>query len=128
LIRLDWRAVGAGMVAGLAFAIPAGLIGAVVVQDETSNGVFVFFLVIMIGMLAAGFVAGSKRPDAPFTHGAAAAAAAYVVAQLVTLVVRLATGSDLRSPVVYVFNLLLMASVGVVGALIAERRNARAEA
>jgi ABC-type transport system involved in multi-copper enzyme maturation permease subunit len=115
------------MLAGLALAVPAGLIGAIVVEDETSNGVFVFFLVIMIGMLAAGFVAGSKRPDTPFIHGAAAAAATYVVAQGITLIVRAATGSELRSPVVYVFNLLLMASIGVVGALVAERRNARVQ-
>ena len=38
---------------------------------------------------------------------------------------QLAKGSDLRSPTVYVFNLLLMASIGVVGGFIAERRNAR---
>ena len=122
---LAWRAVGAGVLAGLVLALPAGLIGAVVVNDESNNGVFGFFLVIMAGMLVAGFVAGSKRPDFPLTHGAAAAVGAYAIAQVVTILVRLINDSKLRSPLVYLFNALLMASLGVVGGLIAERRNAR---
>jgi putative membrane protein (TIGR04086 family) len=123
--KLDFKAVGAGVLAALVLALPAGLIGAVVVTDESNNGVFVFFLVIMAGMLVGGFVAGSKRPDSPLTHGAAAAVIAYAVAQFVTVIVRVVGDNKLRSPVVYVFNLLLMASIGVVGGLIAERRNAR---
>jgi peptidoglycan/LPS O-acetylase OafA/YrhL len=122
---IDWRAVGAGVVAALALALPAGLIGAVVVDDESNNGVFVFFLVIMAGMLVGGFVAGSKRPDSPLTHGAVAAVLAYALAQTVTVIVRILGDTTLRSPVVYVFNALLMASLGVVGGLVAERRNAR---
>lgn len=124
---IDWRAVGAGVVAALALALPAGLIGAVVVEHESNNGVFVFFLVIMAGMLAGGFVAGSKRPDSPLTHGALAGTAAYVVAQVVTVFVRVLDGADLRSPAVYVFNALLAASLGIVGGLVAERRHARLE-
>jgi putative membrane protein (TIGR04086 family) len=126
LIRdIDWRAVGAGVVAALVLALPAGLIGAVVVSDESNNGVFAFFLVIMAGMLIGGFVAGSKRPDSPLTHGALAAVIAYALAQAVTVLVRILGDSTLRSPVVYVFNALLMASIGCVGGLVAERRNAR---
>jgi hypothetical protein len=59
------------------------------------------------------------------THGAVAAVIAYAAAQTVTVIVRVVGDNKLRSPVVYVFNLLLMASLGVVGGLIAERRNAR---
>jgi hypothetical protein len=76
-------------------------------------------------MLAAGFVAGSKRPDTPFVHGAVAAAIGYVGVQTLTVLVNLLEGSSLKSPVVYIFNVLLAGSFGVVGALIAERRNAR---
>ena len=122
---IEWRAVGAGVVAALALALPAGMIGAVVVDDESNNGVFVFFLVIMAGMLVGGFIAGSKRPDSPLTHGALAGAAAYALAQVVTILIRVLDGTDLRSPVVYIFNALLAASLGIVGGLVAERRNAR---
>jgi putative membrane protein (TIGR04086 family) len=124
-VNVDWRAVGAGAITALVLAIPAGVISAIVVDDNSANGVFAFYVVIIIGMLAGGFVAGSKRPDAPLTHGALAAAVAYLVSQAVTLAVKAARGSDLRSPAVYVFNLLLMASIGVVGGFIAERRNTR---
>ena len=124
-MRIDWRAVGAGVAAALVVALPAGLIGAVVVNDESNSGVFVFFLVIMAGMLLGGFVAGSKRPDSPLTHGAIAAVLAYALAQTVTVLVRVLGDAKVRSPVVYVFNALLMASLGVVGGLVAERRNAR---
>jgi putative membrane protein (TIGR04086 family) len=124
-VNVDRRAVAAGAITALVLAIPAGVISAIVVDDNSSNGVFAFYVVIIMGMLAGGFVAGSKRPDAPLTHGALAAAVAYLVSQAITLVVKAARGSDLRSPAVYVFNLLLMASIGVVGGFIAERRNTR---
>jgi putative membrane protein (TIGR04086 family) len=123
-MSIDWRAVRAGAIAALVFAAPAGIVSAIVVDDDSSNAVFVFYVVIIIGMLAGGFVAGSKRPDAPLTHGALAAATAYVIAQALAVVIKLAKGSDVRPPAVYVFNLLLMASIGVVGGFIAERRNA----
>jgi putative membrane protein (TIGR04086 family) len=123
--RIDWRAVGVGVIATLVLALPAALIGAIVVTDESNNGVFAFFLVIMAGMVVGGFVAGSKQPDSPLTHGALAAVIGYAAAQTVTILVRVVDGSKLRSPVVYVFNALLMASLGVVGGLVAERRNAR---
>jgi len=123
-VSIDWRAVRLGAIAALVLAIPAGIISALVVDDDSGNGAFVFYIVIIVGMLAGGFVAGSKRPDAPLTHGALAAATAYLIAQAVTLVVKAIDGADLRSPAVYAFNLLLMASVGIVGAVVAERRNA----
>ncbi len=124
-MSIDWRAVWAGAVAALILAIPVGIISAIVVDDNSGPGVSVFYVLLIIAMLAGGFVAGSKRPDAPLTHGALAAAVAYVVSQAITLMIKAARGSELRSPAVYVFNLLLMASIGIVGGFIAERRNAQ---
>jgi len=124
-VSIDWRAVRAGAIVALVFAAPAAIVSAIVVDDDSGTVVFVFYVVIIIGMLAGGFVAGSKRPDTPLTHGAVAAATAYVIAQALAVLIKLAKGSDVRSPAVYVFNLLLMASIGVVGGFIAERRNAR---
>jgi putative membrane protein (TIGR04086 family) len=109
-------------------AVPAGVISAIVVDNDSSNAVFVFYVVIIVGVLAGGFVAGSKRPDAPLTHGAVAGAVAYAIAQALTLVVKVVRGSELHSPAVYVFDLLLMASIGTVGGYIAEWRNARTTA
>jgi hypothetical protein len=126
MAKIDWRAAATGALAALVLVLPAALIGAIVVSDDANNGVFAFYFVIMAGMLAGGFVAGSKRPDAPLTHGAVAALLAYALAQGLALLVKAVAGSKLRSPAVYVFDALLMASLGVVGGLIAERRNARA--
>lgn len=120
---IDWRAVGAGVVAALVLALPAGLIGAIVVTKNSDNRVFVFLLAILAGMFVGGFVAGSKQPDTPLTHGALAGAVAYLVAQTATVFVGVFSNNDLKSPVVYVFNTLLSASFGVVGGLVAERRN-----
>jgi hypothetical protein len=121
MARIDWRAVMFGAGAALALAGPAALIGAVLIDDDSNNGVFVFYVVIFAGMLAGGFVAGSKRPDTPMTHGAIAAATAYLVAQAMAVLVRF----NFKSPAVYVFNALLAASIGAVGGLVAERRNTR---
>jgi len=125
MAKIAWRAAGPGALAALVLVRPAALNGAIGVSDEANNGVFAFYFVIMAGMLAGGFVAGSKRPDAPLTHGAVAALLAYAVAQLLAVLVKVVAGSKLRSPAVYVFDALLMASLGTVGGLIAERRNAR---
>jgi putative membrane protein (TIGR04086 family) len=123
---ISWRAVGAGVLAALVIALPAALLGAVVVDDGRSqNTVFPFVVVIMAGVLFGGFVAGSKRPDFPLTHGALAAVLAFAAAQGVTVLVRFVRGTHLNSPVYYAFNALFMASLGIVGGLIAERRNAR---
>jgi putative membrane protein (TIGR04086 family) len=124
-VNVDRRAVRAGVAAALVFAAPAAIISAFVVSDDSGDGVFAFYVVIIIGMLAGGFIAGSKRPDAPLTHGAIAAAVAYVIAQAIAVLIKAAKGDELRSPAVYVFNVLLMACIGVVGGFIAERRNAR---
>jgi putative membrane protein (TIGR04086 family) len=124
-VNVDWRAVRAGVVAALIFAAPAAIISAIVVEDDSGNGVFAFYVVIIIGMLAGGFIAGTKRPDAPLTHGAIAAALAYVIAQAMAVAIKMAKGDELRSPAVYVFNVLLMACIGIVGGFIAERRNTR---
>lgn len=123
---IDWRAASVGAVVGLVLALPAALVGAIVVNDDSNNGVFVFYLLIMAGVLGAGFVAGSRRPDSPLTHGAVAALLTYLVAQAFAVVVKAIGGKDLRSPAVYVFNALMAASLGIVGALVADRRNARA--
>ena len=97
MANIDGRAAATGAVVGLVLALPAALIGAIVVNDDSNNGVFVFYLLIMAGILAGGFVAGSKRPDAPLTHGAVAAVLAYAVAQALAILVKAVGGSHLPS-------------------------------
>ena len=127
-MRLDWRAIGAGAAIALMVAVPAALIGELLLgddpPDEQSPLVFVFVALILLGCLAGGYTAGARRPDMPLTHGAMAALSAYVAVQAVGVVLVAARGDDIRV-VAIIFNALLSASVGVLGGLLANRRAAR---
>jgi hypothetical protein len=124
-VNIDTRAVVFGAAVGLVIALPAGILGALVVSGDDSGAAYPFYILILGAIVLAGFVAGSKRPDAPMTHGAFAGVVAYGVAQAFAILVKAAKGDALSSPAVLIFNTLLMASLGVVGGFIAERRNAR---
>jgi putative membrane protein (TIGR04086 family) len=122
-LELDWGAIGIGAAVALALAVPAAVIGQAVVGDdeEVSNVVFLFTAVILAGCAAGGFVAASKRPDAPLSHGAIAALAAYVVVQGIGIAAIVVRDDEIRIARI-VFNALLSASVGMIGGLVAERR------
>lgn len=115
--RLDVRAVALGATAGFAVAFPGLVLGGL-----TDAVVFVLF--VFAGMTVAGFVAGSKRPDAPLTHGIVAALATYVVSAVIALALLLAKG-DSVNPAVYVFNAGVAAGFGLFGGYLAERRSVR---
>ncbi|MGH9136012.1 MAG: hypothetical protein ACRD0G_03070 [Acidimicrobiales bacterium] len=122
---LDWRAIGIGAAVALAVAVPVNAVGAALL-DEDSGWVFAFALVGLAGFAAGGFVAASKRPDTPLTHGAVAAAVAYLLAQAVAVVVNLASDDDVNV-VAIVASALLAASFGLLGGLVADRLAARAD-
>lgn len=117
---VDPRAVAVGAVLALAVAVTsivtAQVIDATVGIDPGSNLVFLFYLVVVGGLVAGGRRAARRRPDAPLAHGALAALAAYAAIAVVSAVIRLATG---RSPdaVALVFNALMSATAGIVGGL-----------
>ncbi|CAN5618158.1 hypothetical protein BH20ACT2_BH20ACT2_17450 [soil metagenome] len=125
---LEGRTVVRGATLALLVAAPAALASEALVDDEAADGgsnlVFVFFLIILVAFLAGGALAGRGRPDVPLVHGAAAAAAAYLVLQGAGTVARLFRGDDL-SPLRLVFNGLLLVSAGILGALVATRTRRR---
>ncbi len=122
---IDRSAVGAGALLGLAVAVPAivvaQLVDAVVGLGRDSNVWFVFYLVFLAGLVAAGHRSARRRPDAPFAHGAGAALAAYLVLALATTVVRAVRGRP-TDPVQLVFHGFMSASAGILGALLSTRR------
>src|SRR5689334_14797450 len=124
-MNIDTRAVALGAGVGLVIAVPAGVLGALVVGSDDSGLAYPFYVLILVAIMLAGFVAGSKRPDTPLTHGAVAGVTTYAIAQAFAIVVKAAKGDELSSVGVLLFNALLMASLGTVGGLIADRRNAR---
>ena len=117
-MELDWRAVGAGALCGLAVALPGAVLGGV-------TDVVAFAVLVFAGFVFAGIVAASKGPGTPFTHGIAAGVAVWLVVQGIGVLLVVAKGDDLH-PLAYVFNGLLAAGLGLLGGLVAERRSARA--
>lgn len=124
----DLRAIGLGIAAALAIAIPTALLAQVVdrtdrVEDDTAV-LLVLFGVVLAGLGLGGFIAGSRRPDAPLTHAAAAAVGAYVVAQTVAVLRLLAADDDITWAAMPFFA-LLAAAAGMTGGLIADHRARR---
>jgi hypothetical protein len=114
------------MGAALSLAVVAATIAVVEVVDAAvgigagSNWVFLFYAIALGGLVAGGWKAARKRPDAPLLHGVLAVLVAYAVVSAIALVLRLATDRDL-DPVAFAFNALMAASAGILGTLLAER-------
>ena len=125
---VEWPAVARGAALALAVAVPtivaAEAIDAIVDIGPDSNVVFVFFAAVIAGFVLDGWQAGRRQPDAPLTHWAVAAVAAYLVLAVATSTVRLVTG-DVVHPVGLVFYALMAASSGTLGGLVASRRSHR---
>ncbi len=116
---LNVPAVRRGALVCLLIAAPAAVVSRLLADDDggtdQSNWVFVALLAIVVAYLVGGAIAGGRTPAAPFVNGAAATFSAFIVVQVIGGVVRLIQGDGL-SPVGIVFNGLLAATIGVVGA------------
>ena len=119
---LNVPAVLRGALVTLVIATPAVLvIGSLGNGDngtEQSNWVYLAFIVVVAAYLTGGRIAARLAPDSPFTHGAAAPAAAFVVVQIIAWI----ASSDGVSVVAAVFNVLLAATIGVVGVGLPSKR------
>ena len=122
-ITVDRRAVLVGAAISVVFAVPLALIANGLDLDDDSNLVFGFLGLILAAFVLGGYVAGRRAPETPFTHGALATTAGYAFVQVIAIVRRLALGDDVRWLGV-VFNGLLAASAGLLGAVLASRRTA----
>ena len=116
---LNVAAVRRGAIVCLIVAAPAAVISRLLAGDDTgtdqSSWVFLALLAIVAAYLLGGSVAGRIANDAPFVNGAAATLAAFVVVQVVAGIALLVQGDGL-SPLGIIFNALLAATIGVVGA------------
>ena len=129
-MKIDRPAV----LAGARLAVIVGAASIVVAQAVKSltdvDANLLLYLVLLGGLTAGGMVAGRRQPQAPLTHGAVAAMAAYVVLIAAVTVVRLALDREVADPVSLVFNGLMAASAGIFGgylALVRPRRDSGAE-
>ena len=111
----------------LLIAVPAAIITAWLSDDgatDDSNWTLLALLAIVIAYLLGGALAGRAVPTAPFTNGAAATLLAFLVVQAFAIALRLARGDDVNL-IALVFNGLIAASFGTVGAWFGARWAAR---
>lgn len=125
--RLDGRAVLLGAAVALVVAVPPAVIAQVRADRDTleaSSWVLVLFALILIAFVAGGWVAARQGPAQALANGAVAALVAFAVVQGYGVARRLADGDDVRWLAI-LFNALLTASCGTVGAVLASRRGRR---
>ena len=125
--RVSWAAVRTGAALSLAVVVVTTVVvevvDATVGIGRSSNWVFLFYAIALGGLVAGGWKAARKRPDAPLLHGVLAVLVAYAVVSAIALILRVATDRDL-DPVAFAFNALIAASAGILGTLLAERHTA----
>ena len=127
LDRIDHDAIRSGAMWCLIAIVPAALIIAAIDDDgdsTRSNWELLLVGVIVAGYLVGGARAARKGPSTPFLNGALACVAAFVIVQIVAAIVNLLQG-DGFSPLSFVFNLLLAATIGTCGAWFGLRRASR---
>ena len=118
---LDGLVWGAIWRAGLSLAflfLPIALIMESLELSDTEA--LPFFAVILFLGAVGGFGAAKLAPDRPLPNGAAAAAFGYVLVQGIGVIRHLFTGED-STVLTYIFLALLMATCGMLGAML-ERR------
>jgi len=120
--QLDLNVVTAGAMMTLLLTGPAAIIRSSIDDSSgTSAWVVALYLVIIAGYLLGGALAGRQHPSTAFTHGAAATVLAFVILQSFGVVRRLSDGRGVSIGAL-VFNALLAASIGVIGAWFGARR------
>jgi hypothetical protein len=127
--RLEWRAVWQPALSVSVFLLPLAILQQVLVDhgtiDRSGSASMLFYAVFLFLAAACGYAAARLASDRLLQHGAAAAALAYVVVQGIGIVRHLIVGGEVltRLPS-YVFLALLMATCGMLGAML-ERRSRR---
>lgn len=116
------EAVGAGTARALAVVIPAAVAQIIIGVPGLRS---LLFVVVLVGFGVGGHRAATLAPAAPLTNAALAALAAFVLAQVVGIVVGVLTGGGGFTPVRVAFLALLATSCGMVGAMVALRRRPR---
>jgi putative membrane protein (TIGR04086 family) len=119
---LDLSAIAKGAGIAALIAVPAGI-----AQNLTERGsslAFALFLVVVLALVAGGYVAGREQPDRALTHGGLAALALYLAVQLLGIVLRVARGDAVTWVSIPLIG-LLSASCGVIGGYLAFRRSRR---
>lgn len=116
MATIDQTAIRNATLLGLAFIVPAALIGSLIVDDAPGWAAWAFLVLAAAGFTAAGAKGGAARPDTPMLHGAVAALLTSIIAQVVGGIWAAADDRTF-SVVAAVLTVLLAVCLGVAGAL-----------
>lgn len=122
--RWDLEAVRAGIGVCLILAVPLTLIAAFVDSDSSGLNAFFFFGAMFGFVLGGGCAAWVQRRGTPMSHSVVTTIVAYVGAQTVFVVIRLARGEDVNWFGVF-FTLSLVILAGVAGGVLGSQLQAR---
>jgi uncharacterized membrane protein YfcA len=119
LEAFDWPAIRAGAMVALVFAVPFSAVGAWIGRDgERSPAAPWLALAAALGfVLGAGVAAWVQQRDLPLAHALVCAIGTYVAAQAVFILLRLATGREVRWFAAF-FNLTVAAGAGLLGGML----------
>lgn len=123
MLGIESSALLRGAAAAIAVSLPAAVIGGIADGDRgaTSPLVRVLFFAVLLGFVVGGFVAARATVVLPYTTGALAAVAGFVVVQLVAVAVRIA--DDKGVPIAPVaFYAFVAYGCGLTGAVAGARR------
>jgi len=117
--RWDRRAIRAGALVSLVFAVPFSVAARLVAGDDASGGRATVATLLALGaavgfLLGAGVAAWHQEQRTPLSHGILTAGLAYAIPQFVLVVVKVARGGDVRWSGV-IFNLTVALAMGVFG-------------
>jgi putative membrane protein (TIGR04086 family) len=121
---LELDAIVKGTAVSIVVCLPLALLSQAIADstdDDPSRWAFVLFFGVLLGFVLGGYLTARSCHDYPYTNGAVAALAAYVIIQGVAVVVRLVGDDDIRV-VAIVFNGLVSYGCGLTGALIGARK------
>jgi hypothetical protein len=122
--RWDVAAIRAGIGVCLLLAIPLTLIAAFVDSDSSGLNAFFFFGAMFGFVLGGGCAAWVQRRGTPLSHSVVTTIAAYLGAQSVFILVRLARGESVRWFGVF-FTLSLVILAGIAGGILGSQLQAR---
>jgi hypothetical protein len=118
---LEWSAIWRAALSMAFLYLPIALL--MEALHLSSTGALPFYLLILAIAAMGGFGAAKLAPERPLPNGAAAAALGYAIVQGIGIVKHLITGQR-SSWLGYVFLALLLATCGMLGAMLERRTRA----
>ena len=126
--RLAGLVLARGAATAWIIAMPAAFANVVLAAQDPKpqGGIFLSFLVVLLGFFAGGWLAGREAPSQAAKHGALVGAIAYVPVGVIAVLGRLDRGEDVSLGTIIVTG-LLAACLGTLGARFSAARAARRE-